>query len=181
MNAWLTIGSCSSAKASRTSNPPWTGSVGPPWPARSPLLNSWSTWKSSASLRYSPPKLKPMPRSDHGVWMPYSPPSIVTLALAIDSFELGGRQILEAPAVELRRPLHRNQALAVVAVDATQVWITPRRAGDGLSRGRGDPGKHRQSEAHDPGCAHCDLGSPEAGRSLAGTQTISVCGGSINT
>ena len=59
-----------------------------PCPARSPVWNSTSGRECSASLRYSAPTLRPMPRSDHGVWMPYSPPSIVTLALAIVSLML---------------------------------------------------------------------------------------------
>ncbi len=36
MKLCSTIGTCDSANSSRTSNRPFTGGVGPPWPARSP-------------------------------------------------------------------------------------------------------------------------------------------------
>ena len=79
------IGIWTSPNSSRTSNEPFTGTTGPPIPARSPDWNSTSVLKFSDSLRYSPPTFRPMPRSDHGVCRPYSPPSNVRLASAIVS------------------------------------------------------------------------------------------------
>src|SRR5438477_2777092 len=88
MNEWLMIGTWISVNSSLTSNWPWVGSVGPPWPARSPVENSTSVANFSDSLRYSPPTLMPTPRSDQGVCKPYSPPSNVKFASATVSLTL---------------------------------------------------------------------------------------------
>ena len=70
MKLFWTIGIWASPKTSQTLKLPVTGSVGAPWPVKSPVWNEVSGFSSSDSRRYSTPALIAMPSSAHGVFQP---------------------------------------------------------------------------------------------------------------
>ena len=97
------IGMRTSAKASRTSYSPLTGSVAPPWPARSPV------WKATSVRKSAPPcdtRRRPRGRRPlfaHGNWMPYSPRLPVSDALATVSLDQAALEAGRLEIVERRR------------------------------------------------------------------------------
>ncbi len=129
------IGIWASPNTSQTRKLPLTGSVGAPWPARSPVWNDVSGLSSSDSRRYSTPALIATPSSAHGVLTP----AFAEQAREVQVADLLGRDALDdAEDIQVIDRGGRRGRTERIVRDAGRVGAVEHRAADDRRTRRAD-------------------------------------------